>query len=721
MIKDVQEKDHRELNEETRRFGEFPVPSYEEWRQVAEKTLKGGSFEEKLISKTYEGISLQPMYRQEDIEGLSHLSSPPGAVPYVRGTHALGYQEKPWEVSQELLYSTPLEFNEAAKSDLTRGQTMLNLVLDHASAFGQDPDQALPENVGSEGVSISSLKDLNTALEGIDLEQTPLLVQAGCIGLPIYCMVVAHAQQKGMDIRKLRGCVGMDPLGTLVKEGTLPFSLQNAYDLTAQYTLWAKDKSPELKTIFIQGDPYHNAGGNAVQELAYALASGVEYVREMQERGLSVDEIGQRISFSFSVGSNFFMEIAKFRAGRILWSKIIHAFGGTEEIQKMFIHARTSSWTKTVYDPYVNMLRGTSEAFAAIVGGVDSLHVSPFDQAAGPPDEFSRRIARNTQIILEKEAHLSKVADPAGGSWYVEFLTDSLAKEAWKQFQLIEENGGMFKSLENGFVQEQIKEIADKRFNNISRCKDKFVGTNIYPNLGEQKLPNREENRDSAYLSRCSEVRSYRQTNVSQKQTILQALRKNSEQKLVETSLEAFQAGATLGEWVQTISQTEKNLPVIKVLHSHRGAEPFEALRKRAETFKEKNGTYPKVFLANMGPIPQHKLRADFAAGFFESGGFEVISNNGFETVDQAVKAAIQSGASIVVICSNDNAYPEFVPPLAQALKVANREITLFVAGRPASEQAGLFKQAGVDEFIHSQSDCHHVLFSLQQQKGIGR
>ncbi len=714
MIKDVQENDHRELNEETRRFDEFPIPSYEEWRQVAEKTLKGGSFEEKLISKTYEGILLQPMYRQEDIEGLSHLSSLPGAVPYVRGTQALGYQEKPWEVCQELLYSTPLEFNEAAKSDLKRGQTMVNLVLDQASANGQDPDQALPENVGKGGVSISSLKDLNTALEGINIEQTPLLVQAGCAGLPLYCMVVAHAKQKGMDIRKLRGCVGMDPLGTLLKEGTIPFSLEKAFDLTAQYTLWTKDKTPEIKSILIQGDPYHNAGGNAVQELAFSLATGVEYIRRLQERGMTIEEIAPRISFSFSVGTNFFMEIAKFRAGRILWSKIIDAFGGNEEAQKMVIHARTSSWTKTVYDPYVNMLRGTSEAFAAIIGGVDSLHVSPFDEAAGPPDEFSRRIARNTQIILEKEAHLSKVADPAGGSWYVEFLTNSLAKEAWKQFQLIEENDGICKALENGLVQEQIQEIAEKRFENINRRSDKFVGTNIYPNLSEQKLPNREEDMDSVYRSRCLEVSTDRQINVSQKESILSELGNRREQNFVETSLEAIQAGVTIGEWVQAIGQSNEVPPIIKALQCHRGAEPFEKLREKLENYKKKNGSYPKVFLANMGPIPQHKPRADFAAGFFESGGFEVISNNGFETVDQAVKETLQSGASIVVICSNDKVYPELVPPLAQALKQANREITLFVAGNPASEQAELFKQAGVDEFIHVQSDCYNTLFNLQ-------
>lgn len=722
MTKVVQKQENQEFNGENRLFSEFPVPSYQEWRKIAEKTLKGASFEEKLVSKTYEGISLQPMYRQEDIEGLSHLSSRPGAAPYVRGTRALGYQEKPWEVCQELIYSTPLEFNEAAKNDLQRGLTMLNLVLDQASALGQDPDQALPEYVGRGGVSISSFQDLNKTLEGIDLEQTPLLIQAGCMGLPIYCMVVEHVQQGGIDISKLRGCVGMDPLGTLVKEGTIPFSLKKAYSLMADFTLWAKNETPELKIILVQGDPFHNAGANAVQELAFTLASGVEYVREMQEKGLSIDEIAPKMLFSFSIGSNFFMEIAKLRAGRLLWSQIIDAFGGNEEAQKMTIHAQTSSWTKTVYDPYVNMLRGTAEAFAGIIGGVDSLHVSPFDEAVRPADEFSRRIARNTQIILEKEAHLSKVADPAGGSWYIESLTDSLAKQAWEQFQLIEELGGMFKALESGYVQEQIKEIADNRVMNIGRRKDKFVGTNMYPNLSEKKLSEREKDRDSVYKSRCSEVGFYRRLQDGIiKETLLNRIRTTKKEGIVDTSLQAIHAGVTLSEWVQAVSESDEVPPKIQALKLHRGAEHFEDLRKKAEIFKEKNGSYPKVFLANMGTNSQHKAQADFAKGFFEVGGFEVISNNGFETVDQAVQASLESGASIAVICSSDAVYPELVPLLARELKQENPEITLFVAGLPNSEQAEQFKQAGVDDFIHVQSNCYNVLFDLQQRKGIGR
>ncbi|WP_338448243.1 methylmalonyl-CoA mutase family protein [Niallia oryzisoli] len=720
MTKVIHKQVDQEVHEGSQLFREFPFPSYQEWRKAAEQSLKGASFEEKLVLKTYEEILLQPMYRKEDIEGLSHLSSLPGAAPYVRGTRALGYREKTWEVCQELVYSTPLEFNEAAKNDLERGQTMLNLVLDQASSLGQDPNQALPEKVGKGGVSISSLQDLNKAFAGIDLEQTPLLIQAGCVGLPIYCMVIEHAQQAGMDINKLRGCIGMDPFGMLVKEGELPFSMEKAYDLMAHLTLWAKEETPGLKTILVQGDPYHNAGANAVQELAFSLASGVEYIREIRKRGLSIEEIAPKILFSFSIGSNFFMEISKLRAARLLWSQIIAAFGGDEEAQKMTIHARTSAWNKTKYDPYVNILRGTSEAFAAIIGGVDSLHVSPFDEAIRPADEFSRRIARNTQIILEKEAHLSKVADISGGSWYVESLTDALAKKAWIEFQYIESAGGMFKTLNSGYVQAEIKDISDKRLNNIGLRKDKFVGTNMYSNLSEQKLSENKEDRQYVYQTRCVEIGNNRRSNDrSNKEAMLNKLR-ISKGGIVPLSLQAIQGGATLSEWIQAISQTDEISPTIQALNIHRGAEHFEALRVKAEIYKERNGSYPKVFLANMGPLSQHKPRADFSIGFFEVGGFEVISNNGFETVDQAVQAALTSGTSIVVICSNDAAYPEIVPQLAQKLKQENPDIILFVAGLPNPEQAEQFKQAGVDEFVHMQSNCYDMLFELQQRKGVG-
>ncbi|MDQ1005367.1 methylmalonyl-CoA mutase [Neobacillus niacini] len=716
MIINANMDEKEKLNKENSGFAEFPAPSFNEWKQAAVKALKGASFEEKLVTTTYEGIAIQPMYTKEDVIGISHLSSSLGTAPFVRGTREIGEQRKPWEVSQELPYGTPSEFNEAVKIDLTRGQTMVNLVLDRASALGKDPDQAAPECVGDKGVSISSLEDVKKALEGINLEKTPLFVQAGMVGLPVYSMIVAEARQAGMDIRQLRGCVGMDPLGTLAKEGTLPISLQKAYEWMAKLTLCSKGETPELKTILIQADTYHQAGGNAAQELAFALATGVEYIREMQNRGLSIGDVAQSMIFTFSVGSNVFLEIAKLRAARLLWSNIVASFGGKEEELKMSIHARTSSWTKTVSDPYVNILRGTAESFAAIIGGADSLHVSPFDEAVRTPDEFSRRIARNTQIILDKEAHLSKVADPAGGSWYVESLTDSLAKQAWQLFQQIEASSGMFNSLEKGEIQEQINAIANQRFTNIAHRKERLVGTNMYPNLTEKKLS---KNAESVYEVRCKEVRSYRETASPEgKETLLQRL--GAEQNL-ESFLNVFRQRLTIGEVMDVIHQNNPDVPSIQALPARRASEQFDSLRERAESYKDTYGFYPKVFLANLGKLAQFKPRADFATVFFEVGGFEVLSNNSFETVDQAVQATVESEASIVVICSHDDVYADMVPTLAGELKKMNPELTLLLAGSPSSEHAELFKQAGVDEWIHMKSNCYQVLFDLQQRKGIGQ
>lgn len=719
MMKNLQEKESELQKEDKKLFREFPAPSFNEWKQAAVKTLKGASFEEKLVTNTYEGIAVQPMYTQESIKGISHLSSEPSAAPYLRGTKGFG---ETWGISQELPYGLASKFNEAAKKDLNRGQTMLNLVLDSASSIGLDPDHALSKDVGDKGVSISSIQDIQVALEGIDLETTPFFVQAGISGLSVYSMIVGHLMKSGTDTRKLRGCVGMDPLGTLAKEGALPFSIAKAYDLMAKVTVWAKLETPEVKTILIQGDSYHSAGGNAVQELAFTLASAVEYLRELQARRLMVQEISKRMAFTFSIGSNVFMEIAKLRAARLLWSKIIAAFGGSEEDQKMFIHARTSSWTKTAYDPYVNMLRSTAEAFTAVVGGADSLHVSAFDEPLRTPDEFSRRIARNTQLILDKESHLSKVADPAGGSWYVEALTDSIAKHAWELFQQIESVGGMSQALQKGMVQDQIKQVADQKFTDIVKRKKTIVGTNMFPNVKEQKLPN-DEGTESFYETRCADVRSYREsTDSNKKETLLEQLRAAKEANS-ENFLMVFRHGATLGEVTRAIRQADfdAEVPTIMALPVHRASEPFEALRKNAETYKEKMGSFPKVFLANMGELARHKQRADFAAGFFEVGGFEVISNNGFKTIDQAVEAALDSRASIVVICTNDPLYPEVVPSLTQELKKYKPDLTLFVAGQPSSDQVQGFKQAGVDDFITVQSNCYQVLLNLQQQKGIGQ
>ncbi len=699
-------------------FKEFSVPTYDQWREAAEKTLKGASFDGKLLTKTYEGITLQPIYRQEDVEKLVHIHAEPGSAPYLRGTNTAGSPEaQSWEVAQEILTADAAAFNEIARHDLERGQTMLNLVLDQATRSGRNPEKTALETIGNGGLSIFSLEDLATAFADINLEEVPVYAYAGPHAMPILSLLVAHLKVAGQDVSKLRGCMGADPFAALVTEGTLPGSLPAAFDGMAQATRWAAEHAPQVKTILVQGHPYHDAGAHSVQELAYALATGVEYVQAMLERGLSIEDIAPRMQFAFSVGSHVFMEIAKIRAARMLWATIMDSYGASEAAQKMTIHARTSAWTKTVLDPNVNMLRATTEAFSAVIGGIDSLHVSAFDEAFRPANEFSRRIARNTQIILEKEAHLAKVADPAGGSWYVEKLTDELAEKVWELFLLVEEQGGMRKALESGIPQSQIAEVAVKKAANVAHRKTRVVGTNMYANALEHpeavsKLAVEPENRLAAldaYLAK------HERSKVS---SMLEALSAERDERM-EKAIQAVLEGATLGELTKALLPEDQERTAVMPLRRHRLAEPFETLRQRADQYEAKTGHKPKVFLVNMGSVSKHKARADFAAEFFTVGGYEVLRSDPFASSDEAALAAIASNAPIAVICSDDGSYPEIVPALAQAIKRGNPEMTLLLAGLPDEEQLASYKNAGLDDCIHIRTNCYQVLRDLSERIGV--
>lgn len=704
-------------------FRDFSKPTYEEWKARAEKLLNGASFTQKLVTDTYESIPLQPLYREEDVKDLPHIASIPGAVPYVRGSQELGYASKPWAVCQELVSGTPEAFNQAARHDLQRGQTMLNLPLDKAAASGLDADQAELWQVGNGGVSVSTLQDVEQMLEGIDLSQTPLLVQAGSAGLASVALVAAHMQKAGQDTAQLAGCIGTDPLGELAKNGTLPVALETAYDSLAETTRWAIAHAPGLQTILVQGKPYHDGGGSAVEELAFTLATGVAYLRELAERDVSIDEAAARMRFSLSLGSQFFMEIAKLRAARMLWAKVVEAFGGSERAQQLAIHARTSARTKTVHDPYANMLRSTTEAFAGVIGGADSLHVSPFDEAIRPADEFSRRIARNTQLILQNEAHLTKVADPAGGSWYIEALTDQLAQKAWALFQEVEAAGGMFQALQKGLPQAKVAEIAAKRKENLSKRKDKMVGTNTYPNLFEALVPALTGEQKAVFLEeRRSAVMKHRtsvdQQMLREKLDAYHAAVSMKASGVMEAAIDAVSGGATLGELVHGTAQASER-PAIQAIPVQRDAESFEALRANAEHYKQKNGSYPQVFLAKLGAVSQYKARADFATGFVEAGGFQAMQSPGFSSASEVVEAALAANACLIVICSHDDMYPEIVPAVAGQIKAANPHLTIWLAGRPAAEQASVYKAAGVDDFIYMGANCADMLTHLSRQKGI--
>lgn len=703
---------------------DFPIPTYEEWRKVAEESLQGAPFEKKLLTKTYEGITLQPLYRAEDCQGLPHLASFPGFPPYTRAIHAGGYHSQPWEVCQETRHPLPRTVNQVLRSDLERGQTAIHLVFDRATRSGKDAPDADPWMVGNGGVSLSTVEDLEVIVEGIDLEQVPLYLNIGAFPLPFAALFLALLRKQRRDPSTLRGCIGVDPLGTLVQEAEFPYTIRECYDGMAHLVAWCSRNMPEMQTILVQADPYHHGGASVTQELAFALATGVEYLRAMQDRGVTIQDAATQMRFSFSIGPHFFMEIARLRAARYLWAKIVKAFGGDETAQKMVVHVRTSLWNTTRCDPYVNMLRATTEALAGAIGGCASMHVGPFDELAGITEQhdFSRRIARNTQIILQQENHMTKVIDPAGGSWYVEWLTDAVGRKAWGLFQEIERQGGMLQALQAGVPQRWVAEIANQRASNIAHRRDILVGTNMYPNLQEQLLADAPLDHDALVRERTQSLQAHQNTyDVEHLRTLLMHVTKamqTASDEVIELAIRAAQAGATLGMLTKALRLEDHRTSLPQIITFQRGALPFEHLRANALAYRQRTGHLPQVFLATMGPVSQHKARADFSAAFFAAGGFEAIQQGGFASPEEAAQAALASGAPIVVICSTDDTYPELVPPLTRRIKQARPETMVILAGYP-QDQIEAHQAAGVDEFIHIRSNCYRTLAALQQRLGI--
>ncbi len=617
-------------------FAEFIGSTRDEWVEATIKSLKGKPFE-KLIKSTYEGFDLQPMYRTEDTVNIAHNDTLPGQYPYVRGTQVDGYKSQPWLIAQDINISDPKAFNEALKHDLERGQTAIY--------------------VGNH-LQINSVEDLEILFAGIDLTQHPLFIQADTDVSDIYHLLTDYLKD---DIGQVSGCIGYDPLHHLAKTGSVS---ADRFDAMAELTTLASQQSPKMDTISIQTNIYHDAGANAVQESAIAMAVGVRYLSEMQDRGLDIDIIAQRMRFFLSVGENFFMEIAKLRAIKMMWAQIIREFGGNEESQKIKLHVSTGARNKTRLDPHVNMLRVTTETMAGAIGGVESISVAPFDASFGESDNFSRRIARNVQLILQDEVNLTNVIDPAGGSWYVEHLTDQLAQSAWEFFQQIEGQSGMIQALQSGFIQDQIQAIADERNKNIASRKEVLVGTNMYSDLNES-LPT------------------------------------DKPLKLDDT--------ATFDDL--TIEATP--------LQPIRLSEPFEILRANAEAYRQANGHLPEIFLANFGKLSDYKARRDFTQGFYEVGGFDLINQGGYETVDSAADTTIASGAGAVVICSTDATYTEVVPEFARTIKAKNPDMIVILAGYP-KDQVEEYRQAGVDDFIHIRANCYEMNTQLQDRLGVG-
>ncbi len=689
-------------------LSDFEKPSYEEWREAATAALKGASFEKRLLTDTPEGITLQPIFNKADTEGIAHMGSVPGAAPFVRGSRAEPGPGEPWEVCQSVSRATPREVNDVLLGEIERGCTGVNLVLDAAARRGVDPDGADEGEVGKGGVSMATAADLGACLEGVDVAGLPLTVNCGDAVLPFVALLGAHMKKTGKNPADLSGTIGSDPLGVLAERGSLSVPLEHAFVEMCTLTKWAVDNAPGLRTVVVRTHPYHNAGAGAVDELGFAIATGAQYMRVLVASGIPVNDAARQMSMEFSVGSRFFMEIAKLRAARLLWSRVVEAFGGDEENGRTHIHVRTSSRNQTKYDPWVNMLRTTTETFCAAVAGAESIDASPFDEAVREADEFSARIARNTQVILREEANLGRVVDPAGGSWYVEWLTDQLARKSWDLFREIEKKGGMSAALQGGFPQSICEKGALERTGKLAVRSEILVGTNMYPNLGEQKLDPRGPDHRALHASRSAEVAAAR--------TGLSVALEAGSQKAMDAAITAAKDGATLGEIAQAWRSGAG--AVVKPLRMFRSAQMFEKLRERSENHERETGARPKVFLANMGPIPQHKSRADFTRGFFEVAGFDVIGNDGFDDPGAAADATVDSGAPIAVICSTDPTYPELVPPFVRKLREKAPGVIIVLAGYP-QKQIDSHRETGVDEFIHLRADNHGMLSAFLDKIGV--
>ena len=614
-------------------FTEFPPVSTEQWMEKITADLKGADFDKKLVWKTNEGFAVKPFYRQEDIDGLATINSVPGKFPYVRGTKA----DNQWFVRQDIVVKDAKEANLKALDILNKG-------------------------VDSIGFSLQK-EELNatyieTLLKGIAADCVELnFIICGSQVTKLGAILTDYFKSKAYDVKNLHGSITYDPIYRMLASGK-EFSKEEISE-KSKAVVESVAGLPFYRAIHVNAFQLNNAGAFIFQELGYALAWGNEYLSQMVEAGVDTSLAAKKIKFNFGVGSNYFMEIAKFRAARLLWAKIVDVYqplcprpdckntenGICKCAAKMRIHAETSLFNKTIFDANVNMLRTQTEAMSAGLGGVNSLTVIPYDATYQKADDFSERIARNQQLLLKEESNFDKVADAAAGSYYIETLTKEIAAKAWELFLSVEEQGGFYAAITAGTVQKAVKETTAIRMKSVSSRREILLGTNQYPNFNEFAT---------------SKVKSGK------------------------------------------AADCDCNHTGIETLAPVRAAEAFESLRFATEAASKR----PKAFMLTIGSLAFRLARAQFSCNFFACAGYEVVDNLGFKTVEEGVEAAQKVGADIIVLCSSDDEYAEFAPA---AFKAIGGKQLFVVAGAPACMDD--LKAQGIEHFVNVKSN---VLDTLQ-------
>ena len=607
-------------------FTEFPPVPTEKWEEVITADLKGADYERKLVWKTGEGFNVRPYYRAENLEGIKFLGSQAGEFPYVRGTRA----HNRWRVHQTVSVVCPKEANAEALKILNAGVDSLGFCIASEAFTAADLDTLLGE------ICIPAVQLTFCGQKTADVAE----------------LVLAKIEKEGIAKEDVRIAFCIDPLvkGLSTKGDFCSPNGEKCFARIAELIRKTKEYK-HIRVVTVSGQIFGNSGSTIVEELAFVLSAGHDYLVRLTDAGLTIEEAARKLRFSFSVSSNYFMEIAKFRAARMLWANIVKGYNPEKNCAcKMQIHAETSKWNQTVYDPYVNMLRGTTEAMSAAIGGVYSLEVTPFDASFENPTEFSKRIARNVELLLKHESHFDQVVDPAGGSYYIENLTQSIAAEAWKLFLEIEEKGGYTEAYKAGFIAERIKASAAAKDKNIATRRQILLGANQYPNFMEV-------------------------------------------------------AGKEITAESVTRKQGEGN-----VLVPYRGAMAFEEMRLHVD----RSGKEPKAFMLTCGNLGMARARSQFSCNFFACAGIKVIDNTYFKSIEEGVKAALESKAQIVVVCASDDDYAEAAPKIKELL---GGKAILVVAGAPAC--APELEAQGITNFINVKSNVLETLKFYLKEMGI--
>lgn len=615
------------IMEKERLFSEFSPVSSENWKNKIVEDLKGADYDKKMIWRTGEGFNVNPFYRKEDLpEGCG--TAAPGEFPYTRGNSC----SNNWLIRQSINIADAAEANAKARKMIEDGVTSI--------AFKVRGKLVTPEYIPA-------------LLDGIDAEKVELSFNI-CVNktMVFTAMLVDYYKERGFDLEKVRGTIEYDPIGKELLTGKV---IENYADIIKEL-ISTLEELPRYRCVAVNSVRLNDAGAYITQELAYALAWGNEYMQAMTEAGIPAGKAAKSIRFNMGISSNFFMEIAKFRAARTLWAKIVEQYEPECRCAcKMIIHAETSKFNLTLFDPYVNMLRTQTEAMSAAIAGVEAITVTPYDSVYETPTEFAERIAKNQQLILKHESHLDKVADPAGGSYYIESLTASIATEAWRQFLAIEEAGGFHKAVKEGRIKAEVEGAGDNRRTALAKRKEILLGTNQYPNFSETSDGRRP-------VGKCCNCGCHSQEN-------------------------------------EAMTLTAKRL-----------GEEFEQLRLATE----ESGRRPKAFMLTIGNLAMRQARAQFSCNFLATAGYEVIDNLGFKSVEEGVEAALKANADIVVICSSDDEYAEYAIPAYNAVK---DKAIFIVAGAPACSEE--LQKAGIDNFIHVRVNVLETLKALNAKLGI--